>query len=42
MILDISGEQLASIRKSGPEIKNHCSDESIPEAFLAVIAKFTP
>ena len=42
MVLAISGEKLASIPKSGPEIKNRCTLEAIPEAFLAAIAKFTP
>ena len=42
MVLAISGEKLASIPKSGHEIKNRCSDEAIPEAFLAAIAKSGP
>ena len=40
--MGISGENLASIRKFSPEIKNRCTLEAIPEAFLAAIAKFTP
>ena len=32
----------AVIRKSGPEIKNHCSRGAILEGFLAAIPKLTP
>ena len=32
----------ASIRKSGPEIKNHCPLEDVSGGKLAAIAKFTP
>ena len=30
--MGISGENLASIRKSGPEIKNHCTKRPKPTA----------
>ena len=42
MVLAISGEKLASIRKSGPEIKNHCTKEDVNGEILAAIPKFTP
>ena len=42
MVLAISERNLAAIPKSGPEIKNRCSTGAIPEAYLAVIAIFTP
>ncbi|MCI6315365.1 MAG: hypothetical protein MR588_08370 [Bacteroidales bacterium] len=32
----------ASIRKSGPEIKNHCTQEGVNRQNPAVIPKFTP
>ena len=40
--MGISGENPASIRKFGLEIKNRCTLEAIPEAFRAAIAIFTP
>ena len=40
--MGISGENLASIRKSGPEIKNHCTQEVVNGLNLAAIAKFDP
>ena len=37
-----SGDGAATILKSGPEIKNHCTKEVINGKILAAIPKFTP
>ena len=42
MVLAVSERNLASIPKSGPEIKNRCTQEVVNGHNLAAIAKFDP